>query len=177
MNLNSIYYGFTKDGKDRVLMEKINNNLLFGNENYVVYQDLESKEIFKAQEVEEVSLQPIYNLMSKRMLDKKRISKRKVIKIYRSDRDSLINVQKLFYGNIVSKNDTDIKVIDRDILFVDSTGYGICDEVSTSERFVKCEYAKDGVAVQDSRPVNLSSSKSLVLTKRKVLEKDYKKVL
>ena len=95
INLNKVFFGFTKDGKERCLYRKSyisqNNSLCIN------YFDLETNESFDFSEIAEKTLCPITDLIGV----KKKNLKKSVVTSYKIDRDKKYELSRLFYSDIV----------------------------------------------------------------------------
>ncbi len=94
MKLDNVFIGFTKDGKERVLIKKYNEFTYDCSIPY--YKDLKTRKKFSINEVDESTLKPF----SKIIKTKEKGSRRKIIKSYELDRAELINIYNLVYTNI-----------------------------------------------------------------------------
>ena len=127
------------------------------------------------------------------------MKKRKVIEIYKADNSILYDVQGAFYGNLVRKttlydlktqsgyyagsgrndlyDDAFVRELEN-VLFarVDDPN-GKVEAIKWGERFPWYDRVKSGLCVQEVKSINKEHFDTDVVTKRKLLELDYKKEL
>ena len=124
MNLSSVYTGITKDGVDRVLL-KVKKNISLS-KYCEVYIDLKSNEVFLEKEVCLDTLMPFKNISGNKLF----MRKRKVIDTYDLDRNSMIMVENLRFGNVYHYGPIDDNFKDDFVLasnhrvFLNMTGSG-----------------------------------------------------
>lgn len=179
MYLNNVFYGFTKDGHDRLLWKKYKTVATsMGEVTMTIYYDLNSKEELDSSFVDASSLKPITNLVG----EVKWMRRKKVKAIYNADRNFLIDVTGAYYGVIIEKIKTSfaIKKIElRDnVLFArinDPEGRSM--EVKTGNLYPRSEHIFEGLAVKENRPIKTGHFDDVVAPKRKLLELDYRKEL
>ncbi len=94
MKLDNVFIGFTKDGKERILVKKY-DEFTYGC-SIPYYKDLKTRKKFSVNEVDENTLKPF----SKIIKTKEKASRKKIIKSYELDRSELIDIYKLVYTNI-----------------------------------------------------------------------------
>lgn len=195
MFINRVFTGFTKDGKYRCLQLKYKK--FYVTDGYVngnVYVDLETKEVFDYNQVDHSTLKPITNLVG----NKSNMARRKVVNAYQADADKMYSLNMLYYGDIVSclvqrgisETGGTISVgikpnlEESNVLFYkieDDTYKSLRDEdVYDTFKLLLTLYNKalyediSQLYVDSIRPLK---SDEKVLTKRKVLEMDYRKEL
>ena len=93
MKLKNVYTGFTKDGIERIFIKGINESEI---PSYTYYYDIQSKRIFKVNEILQETLRPFKDIYS----DSKRLRKKKIIESYKLDRNELFDMSKYFIANI-----------------------------------------------------------------------------
>ncbi len=181
MKLREIYIGFTKkDGKERCLARiyrYVDSDL--GLVTFTQYKDLETQEFFDHNEVDSESLIPFTKIF-KQYENKKRMRKRKIKSVYKVDRDTLIPIKVVFYGDIFKINpDPKIKTVIPDLTFdsiekdlllkkdEENSFIALKDETS----YIEGLNTSNDILLNNIRPVVLKESE---LSKRKLLEKAYK---
>lgn len=194
MKLENVFYGFTKDGKRRLLWKKfVVEYTTLGDIGRTMYFDLEKKEYIEPNKVDENSLVSINRLVG----DYNRKSKRKVIKAYKADCNLLYDVTGAFYGDIMFKTTAE-KLLDN--LFEDRANYKADDKVESTiaenvlfariadpkcriervENGVLYPWAdriKEGYCVKEIRPIKKDLFSKPVIKKKLLLEADYRKLL
>ena len=179
MYLNNVFYGFTKDGVDRLLWKKYKTIWTsLGEVTMTIYYDLNSKEEIETNFVDASSLKPITNLVG----EVKWMRRKKVKAIYNADRNFLIDVTGAYYGVIIEKIKTSFAIkkfeLRDNVLFArinDPEGRSM--EVKTGNLYPKSEYVYEGLSVKESRPIKREHFDNVVAPKRKLLELDYRKEL
>ena len=180
MNLNNVFYGFTRDGKYRLFWKHFKKMYTSIDDVLVtVYYDLEEKCEFESSFVDTNTLKPITSLVG----NVKRMSKRKVKNAFKADANVLIDVKGVFYGDLLEKilpNSVYRKTIDlkQDVLFArvsDPEGRSL--EVKTGHLYPRAEHTLKGVCVRESRPIKTEHFDNVVAPKKKLLELDYRKEL
>ena len=194
MYLDNVFYGFTKKGKRKLLWRKyITDATDIGDVTRTMYYDMEKKVYIDPYNIDVESLVNIRSLVG----DIKRKSKRKVIKAYKADCNLLFDTTGAFYGNIVYKTMAG-KLLEN--FFDDPANYNSSEvkEFPQKEnilfaRFddpecrVKCvedgriypwtDKIEKGLSVKEIRAINKEVFRKPVVTKKKLLEANYKKKL
>lgn len=194
MRLENVFYGFTKDGKRRLLWKKfVVEYTTLGDVGRTMYYDLEKKEYIEPNKVDKNSLVSINRLLG----DYKRKSKRKVIKAYKADCNLLYDVTGAFYGNIIFRTTAEKQL---DNLFEDRANYKADDKVESTiaENVLfariddpECRVEKvengvlypwtdninEGYCVKEVRPIKKGIYSKPVIKKKLLLEADYRKEL
>lgn len=196
MKLNNVFYGFTKDGERKLLWKKYKTETTsVGDLGRTIYYDLEENKYIEPSDIDVESLRSVLSLVG----PVKRMSKRKVIKIYKADNSILYDIQGAFYGNLVRKttvydlktqngfyagsgrndlyDDVLVKELEN-VLFarVDDPN-GRVESIKTGERFPWHSKVKSGISVEEVRAINREHFDTVVARKKKLLELDYKKKL
>lgn len=188
MRLENVFYGFTKDGKNRCLYKKYKvYETEYGAVNGTIYVDLENKREIEISQVDEDTLQPINTL-----LKGIRKTRRKIIKTYKKEMDISVNINHLFYGDIIyyfsphidcgyEDIDNVIKVIsDRNVLFR-GTSNGFAKDFKTGQDYFvindEIKYVDVKKEFVDNTRRIKKDFRSSEKTKRRVLELDYRKEL
>ena len=180
MNLENVFYGFTKDGKPRLLWNKFRTIYTsIDAVSTVVYYDLEEKCEFNLSNVDTETLKPITDIVG----NKKWMRRKKVTMAYNADMNMLIDVKNAFYGDILNKrviNNVYIvsNNLKKDILFaqVESLKERFMD-VKTRSLYPSSENVIKGKCVKKIRPIRTEQFDDVVAPKRKLLELDYRKEL
>ena len=196
MKLKNVYYGFTKEGQRKLLWKRYKVEMTsFGDIKRTIYYDLEKKAYVEPYDVDEKTLVSIVQLVG----NYKRKSKRKVINAYKADCNLLYDVKGAFYGNIVNKttiydlesangyymgsgrNDLydDAFVMEMEnVLFARiSDPDGRVQSLKSGGLYSWADKVKKGISVQEVRPIRKDLFSKTVVTKKKLLEADYKKKL
>ena len=192
MKLDNVFYGFTKNGERKLFLRRLKTGMPF--ENYI-YFDLEEKKYIESTNIDLESLRHITNLIG----FKKRMTKRKVLKEYKADNNILYNIKSTFYGNLVTKTTLyDLKTqngyymgtgrsnLYDDILMIEVENilFSQVNEASskvesliTNEKFYLHDSIKSGICVEKVRAIFKEYCESDVMSKKKLLELNYKKKL
>lgn len=194
MKLNNVFYGFTKDGERRLLWKRFKTEYTtMGDVGRTIYFDLEKNEYIETSHVDESTLVPVVKLVG----DVHRMRKRKVIKAYKADCNLLYDVTGAFYGNIIFRTTAE-KLLDN--LFEDRANYKADDKVESTiaenvlfariaDPECRVEKVENGVlypwtdrietgyCVKEVRQAKKDLFSKAVVTKKKLLEADYRKEL
>lgn len=197
MNLEKVFIGYTKDGKERCLYKKNKSYVTnSGIVNCTVYEDVESREEFN---VDHVDLASLLSFTYSLQIEKRQMLRRKVKKVYQADRNKLIDVRGAFYGNVIDKcilrkvvQDCDIfmgigkdkmntpveDILKRNVLFARTyDSFGHVQDLHNSKIYNSANKVSYGIAAKETRPVNYQIFDKSIQPKRKVLEMDYRKEL
>ena len=178
MKLDNVFYGFTKNGERKLLLKKMKTVWTdMGDVARTVYYDLENKEYIESFDIDEHELIPITYFIEA----KKRLSRKKIIEVYLADCDMSFNIRKLFYGNIVKRhiinNKNVLKIRENVLLATVDEDRQIVSEVKTGYLYPSSYSVSHGVAIEEVKEINKDNIQSPVITKKKLLELDYKKEL
>jgi len=175
MKLENVFYGFTKDGKRRILLRKFKTEMTtLGDVSRTMYFDLEKKEYIEPSKVDENSLVSINRLVG----DYMRKSKRKVIKAYKADCNLLYDVTGAFFGNIIYKKRGMESLVMKNVLFA-RVADSMCrvQRVKNGNLYPWSDRVLEGLCVQEICPIKREQFNDVVVTKKKLLEADYRKEL
>ena len=179
MNLGKVFTGYTLDGKEHLFYKKIS---YYGNGiKFVDFIDLETEEVFEMYRVDTTTLIPVTQSLN---IERTRMAKRKVKKIYKADRSMLIDTKRAFYGNIVERNTWAPsryffeRTLRKNILFarMDDPEGRVMD-LHKSYFYPKKEDSLNGLVAEEVKPINYQQFDKQMQPKRKVLEMDYRKAL
>ena len=195
MRLNNVFYGFTKDGQRKLLWKRYKTEYTsMGDVSRTIYYDLENNDFIEPNEVDESTLTTICNIIG----TYKRKSKRKVVEAYKADCNLTFDITGAFYGNIVEKTtnyalksangyfigsagtnlyDEVFLPIEENILFVKTGSLVIIENIKNSKTYPWYGLTKSGFCVKRDRPINRDKIRETVVSKKKLLELDYKKEL
>lgn len=196
MKLNNVFYGFTKNGERKLLWKKYKTEWTsLGAVSRFVYYDLENNEFIESMDVDVESLVPIVKMVGQT----ERMRKRKVVKAYKADCNLLYDAAGVFYGDVVKKT-TKYDLRTTNGFFIGSAGTDLYDDilipklenvlfarindskgrvqaVYTGSLFPWVDRIKKGLAVKEDRPINRDKISETVVSKKKLLELDYRKEL
>ena len=194
MRLNNVFYGFTKNGERKLLWKRFKTETTsVGDVSRTIYYDLEENDYIEPSDIDIESLRSILSLVG----PVKRMARKKVVQAYKADNNVLYDVQGAFYGNLVRKttiydlktqngyyagggrndlyDDVLVKEVEN-ILFarVDDPN-GKVESLKSGQRYPWNDRVKSGVCVEEVRPINKKCFDTDVVTKKKLLELDYKR--
>ena len=168
MKLNGVLVGFTKsDGEEHLLLRERN-----------YYIDLLTKEVFKRNDIDINSLIPFKDIVD---VKRDKLSKRKVVKLYKLDREKLISLFNLHYCDLILKSGNKSQVISRNKLLEKGLYLSnslIVDRLKDlkSNILYKLDcYVTNGVCVKIDRDVKIMED--TIFTKKKILEMNYRREL
>ena len=174
MNLDNCFYGFTKDGNEHILLKKYRTDYTsLGDVSYTIYYDLVKKKEYENFEVDEKTLHHISELVG----IQRRMLKRRVVHLYLADRFTLFNTNDIFYGDIVKVDDKNksYDTLRNNVLFSKNPKIEFgATEIETGHTYLQSKYIDFDLCVSNERPIKIYESK---ITKRKLLEMDYRKKL
>jgi len=175
MKLKNVFYGFTKDGDRKLLWKKyISEYTPMGPVDRTRYYDLEDNKYIETKKVDEKSLIPITELVG----SFKRMSKRKIKKSFKADNELLFDAKEAFYGDIVYKKNGKEALEIEDVLFARiSEPQCRVQRVKNGKLYPWSERINSGIAVREVRPIKNEQFEEVVVTKKKLLESDYRKEL
>ena len=196
MRLDNVFYGFTKNGERKLLWKRYKTEWTsMGDIVRSVFYDLEEKEYYETNDIDKKSLIPIVKIVG----DVSRMSRRKVKKAYQADCNLLYDAAGVFYGDVVKKT-TKYDLRTTNGFFIGSAGTDLYDDilipklenvlfarindskgrvqaVYTGSLFPWVDRIKKGLAVKEDRPINRDKISETVVSKKKLLELDYRKEL
>lgn len=178
MKLDNVFYGFTKDGERKLLSRKMKTAFTdLGDVARTVYYDLEKKEYIESYNIDEKELIPITYFIEA----KKRMSRKKIIEVYLADCDMSYNIRTIFYGNIINRQTINdkmvLKIRENVLLATVDEDRQIVSEVKTGYLYPSSYSVSHGAAIEEVKEINKDNIQSPVITKKKLLELDYKKEL
>jgi len=175
MRLDNVFYGFTKNGERKLLWKKYKVEITsLGDIERTVYYDLENKEYIEPNTIDEDTLVSINKIVG----NYKGISKRKVIKAYKADCNILYDVKGTFYGSILyKKRGKEILEIENVLLARIADPECRVQWIKNGGLYPWIEKIEKGVGVKENRPIKTEIFSDKVVTKKKMLEADYKKLL
>lgn len=195
MRLNNVFYGFTIKGERKLLWKRFVTDMTsMGDVSRTVYFDMEEKKYLEINEVDVDTLVPITYLVRN-----ERMSKRKVVKAFKADNEMTFDIKGVFFGNIVKKTKYkdlfeennmvfEAKTINgnkkvnvamrKNVLFARiNDPEGKVQVVETNALYPWEHRVNNGMCVEEVRAVSRCSFDEVVVTKKKLLEAEYKKEL
>lgn len=196
MKLDNVFYGFTKDGKRKLLLKRFKKEMTsLGDVERTIFYDLEENKYIESSDIDVESLRSVLSLVG----PVKRMTKRKVVKKFKEDNNVLYDIHGVFYGNLVNKltiydlktqngyyagtgrNDLYDNILVKEVenvLFarVDDPN-GKVEPLKWKERYPWHYKVNSGVSVEEIRPINKEYFDTAVVPKKKLLELDYRKKL
>lgn len=179
MKLDKVYIGYVKGDRERILYEKYStydNGL-----RYKVFVDLDTERVFDAIDIEYlISANVALNILQDRM------TRRKLLKLYRLDRRKLLDINGIYFGDLVRVdvfNDGDKEIVIEDKVSSNSLfarfndPYGRSMNLITSRKFFRAERVSSGIAVRETRAIDNSTFEDVMVPKKKILRKYYENKL
>lgn len=184
MNTDDVYTGFAKDDCIERLFCKVKR----GKRDFDIYMDLETEELYSETAIDVDSLKPFINIKKV----KKKLNRRKIIRIYKLDRETVFKVSSLCLGNIYKLVlDADRKFlifrnvrpecVEKDCLFEEILIGRNKKYRSLVKNEIYDDYSMltgvDQLYVDDVREMFEFGCEAESLTKKKILELNYKNKL
>jgi len=196
MRLSNVFCGFKKDGQRKLLWKKQEVVVTsMGDIVKTIYYDLEDNVYIEPNEINVETLRPISSIVGYR----KRMSRRKVVKKYKIDSNTLYNIKNVFYGNVVRKttlydlrtqngyyigvgrddlyDDIFIKE-DENVLFAQvDESKGKVESLKNGKSYLYHNKVNKGISVEPVRSIKKDCFKTDIVSKKKLLELEYKRKL
>lgn len=170
MNLNNIYAGYTKDGKDRIFYRTFDKR-------GIVFIDLKTKERFRLDNI-------IYDTLlsyKNRLNSQNSMSKRKVIKTFNYDTHHMIHLDNIYIGDeaILVWDNIGYEIINHNVVFV-KVAENEYKKLSNFDEYI--EYGSEVLKEGDKCVVNLRKLTREIdsfnydfASRNNILRKSYKK--